>query len=1086
VKPHQMIQQAADELRTWGAVALIGAGASLRMGLPLTKQLNMLLWHAVDADDALTGDLAVSFSVPPAPAKALIGDDPERIRVALEALSKSPVARRTYQRGFARLDAERGTQHSAAHEALAELVHRGHIHTVISLNWDTLLERAYHRRYGVSINANELVLHKPHGDAANPETDWILPHEKGFMPSSLVHQLNETAREHPRCLMIVGYSEQDEEVVATVVSPLSSRWRVIRIGPHVRGELSIALPADEALPELARAVNSDPEVPGWEYVTFENQHDLANAIAGYRLGPADVKVCPRFPEEATAYALLQSTKSVEIVGKSGCGKSITAYHVAYDMCCGGWEVLRLSRQGMPADDLVGAVSALPHKTLLIVDDAQTLDSQIPRRLFEMTSHRLAAMIVTTDERAIQAGGVRIAAGRAVATLAEEFYRRRGEVLTAARMFDDSIGEGYLDVAIEDRLKEAAKSDTPWQFNFVLRGGWRRARREIATLRDQERADLLLGAIAAGQLVSLDTDVSESWLQTVSSTLGFDHGRYTRCLDVLKRQRAIVGEEGYRCPHVQFAKNVLRVLFEHRNRNDWEQLFALLRNSVQLGTPALRGISWLLFDVWYADAFLVSDNCGKVIDECLWSSISKRCLAATTSEERRDAAFALSTLSRWRRTGLKDLTRHASTIGAWTNEADGESAYGIATLLNDTINESRDLLRAILAYSNPQSVAHALAKSEPSEGYAWGYLLTRLSFGTDEWRDRFRNVLDAPAIFAMVEHSGKSEIIDLSKLAEGLVNFDEDLALAVAKKAVPMVADALTANPIQAFRDSQDLRWSVLGYYPHFLRRRPPKSTQRRVARTLVKGVDPIPVARAISTSRRRDWEVFADMLFFVREVMLRHARKIAAAIEFDALDKATEGQWRDVPRELRLLIAALAFGPDQEPARSWISSHEEEFVSIDSLVAAVAPEAVATALRRGCRLKLGDNWRVVIAAIARLAKIDEKIAIGVLDDNCLAIAKTLSNLAAVFCEELPTFLSFVKDLAPETVQKILEAIDPALAEKEWAARLRGRAEERKAVAVLLDMINGEKGELTAVATRLRQRFPRASSHATKSQKSSFD
>jgi hypothetical protein len=35
------IDTAAHEIRTWGAVAVIGAGASLMSGLPLSKQLTV-------------------------------------------------------------------------------------------------------------------------------------------------------------------------------------------------------------------------------------------------------------------------------------------------------------------------------------------------------------------------------------------------------------------------------------------------------------------------------------------------------------------------------------------------------------------------------------------------------------------------------------------------------------------------------------------------------------------------------------------------------------------------------------------------------------------------------------------------------------------------------------------------------------------------------------------------------------------------------------------------------------------------------------------------------------------------------------
>ena len=516
-----VIRQAADELRSWGAVAVIGSGASFPAGFPLNRQLTALLWHAIDADKQLCKDLARRFSSKGRNGKHVIGDDQERICVAYEGVKRSVLARQAFQRGFAYLDSERGREPSVAHDALAELVHRGCVNRVVSLNWDTLLERAYRHRYGVSINVEKPILGKPHGDAADPGSDWVLPNEPGNIPDELVQEIHDMAKSRPRCLLIIGYSERDENVVERLIQPLSDRWRVIRIGPGVQGELGIPVTAEQALPQLVKVAFPQPEAVGWEHVTFEPQHDLANAIAGYRLGPADVKACPRLPEVSVVHALLQSTKGVEIVGESGCGKSITAYQAAFDMHRDGWEVLRLFSNVKSLDDPIAAFSNLHHRTLLILDDAQTLDRCISRRLLEFASDRLAVIVVTTDETAIRGRGVHIAGERAVRTLADEFAKRRDKVLSVVQAFDNTIGEGYLDGALEDRLREAAKSGSPWQLNFVLRGGWRTAGREIAVLRDKNRADLLLGAVAAGQIVSLDAGVSEEWLYAVTRAMGRD-------------------------------------------------------------------------------------------------------------------------------------------------------------------------------------------------------------------------------------------------------------------------------------------------------------------------------------------------------------------------------------------------------------------------------------------------------------------------------------------------------------------------------------------------------------------------------------
>src|SRR5581483_11219470 len=108
------------------------------------------------------------------------------------------------------------------------------------------------------------------GDCKRPEDDWILPHETGSIPDPLVARLTDLARERPRNLLIVGYSERDDVVVDRLIRPLSNKWRVFRISPRAAGEGAIPLPAHDALAFLVEGLCPSPEFPGWEYVSFEN------------------------------------------------------------------------------------------------------------------------------------------------------------------------------------------------------------------------------------------------------------------------------------------------------------------------------------------------------------------------------------------------------------------------------------------------------------------------------------------------------------------------------------------------------------------------------------------------------------------------------------------------------------------------------------------------------------------------------------------------------------------------------------------------------------------------------------------------
>jgi len=1081
----QQIGRAARELHSLHGVAVVGAGASLRAGLPLTPQLQALLWRAVDADEAVRRELAARFDRPMTVAKTLIGYDPVLTPAAEDAVLRSPTARYEYQRLFARLNDERVVTPSVAHNALAELLHRRVIECVISLNWDTLLEAAYRRRYGRPLRADGRWLYKPHGDAADPDTPWVLPTGGGSIPDTIIQRTRALLDEdHPRVLLIVGYSESDEEVVTKLIEPLAGHWPVIRIGPSAVGDLAVPFPAERALPAITRAIYPDrDEVPGWEYVTFDNQHDLVQALLGWRLGPADVAACPRLPEVALVKRQLSLTNSAVILGESGSGKSITAYHAAFDLCQQGWEVLRLAQQDIPTDELLAAVAALPTRSVLVVDDAQALDPRLPRQLLERACDRLAVVVVSANDMPIPGGGVRIVGERAVATIAADLGRRRPETYDAVRELDSRIGEGYLDLSLEHRLADAAQNATPWQFSFVLTGGERRAYRVAVDLHTSDRADLLLAAVAARQLVLLDASVPRTWLDAVARALGKDTAWIDRALELLRKHEAIVGDGPWSCPHVRFAAVALQHVCT-QNYRQLDDLTVLLRLAMQHEAPPLRGI-FLLLDSLHWVPQLRTQPAGTLVDRATLTYLLERCWAARSGLERGGAALALEQLWQWQPECVAALEAHAALLGRWLEDVTGDAAYGLAELLSSLVQTRRALTEAICEHADPRAVAGALAGTTWSDAHMWGYLLRRLAAAASrDWTRRFAAVLDHPALRSLVRGMTPANVAQFEELAMGVAIFDTDpdnaLSLELVDLAIPALAHGLYTAPAETFTHIHDIVWFILGYAPGAFRQRGPSPAQRRVAQRLAQAIDPAVVARAIPLGHRREWEIYSQLLAFLREVSPGRARQVAMNIDFVGLDEATKGLWEQMPSELVALIRVLTMLPGWEPSRSWISRHADELGRVDSILAAIAPEAVVGRLRAGLPLHLTRgldtfvDWQEPAAVLAALSGVDQTIAAQVADTNYPAIANGFSTLQANTCEDLPVFVAILQAVAPVVLTKVLQAIDPINAERAWAERLRGSAVERQAAAALLGVIAPGPNPLANVADRLRSRFPRAS------------
>jgi hypothetical protein len=251
--------------------------------------------------------------------------------------------------------------------ALAQLIHEGYIAHVISLNWDTLLEVAFQKLYGIDVNAQGQKLWKPHGDCLRAEEPWILPHEPGFIPDELADRMVALTSERPRTLLIVGYSERDDAVLERLLRPLGSRWRVFRISPNATGEGAVQFPAQDAVETLVSGLCHRSQHGGWEHVTFANQRGLEGAISGESLSPKDADTCPKLPDFETAARTLEHLHAVEIAGAPGCGKSITAWQLARTYHRQGWEVLRLGATRIRgADDPLLAVQGTYWKKVLVI------------------------------------------------------------------------------------------------------------------------------------------------------------------------------------------------------------------------------------------------------------------------------------------------------------------------------------------------------------------------------------------------------------------------------------------------------------------------------------------------------------------------------------------------------------------------------------------------------------------------------------------------------------------------------------------------------------------------------------------------
>jgi hypothetical protein len=230
----------------------------------------------------------------------------------------------------------------------------------------------------------------------------------------------------------------------------------------------------------------------WEQVSFDGDRGLGPALMGYAMGPSDAAACPRLTEVDTVLTQLGVAYSSRLIGEPGSGKSICSYQVAKELAAKGFEVLRLLD---PQADNIALESALTGRhRLYLIDDAHLLKPFILGRLEDQAGPlRLVLSTHNAVERVSHRGAITLDAKRAVKTIASALRADLSKTLSAVRLADDHVGERMLDADLSERLDHAeSTSDRPWQFCFVLGGGWRRSKQAADSAR-AANADLILVA-----------------------------------------------------------------------------------------------------------------------------------------------------------------------------------------------------------------------------------------------------------------------------------------------------------------------------------------------------------------------------------------------------------------------------------------------------------------------------------------------------------------------------------------------------------------------------------------------------------------
>ncbi|MHC2003293.1 hypothetical protein ACYQR9_23055 [Methylobacterium sp. CM6241] len=825
----------------------------------------------------------------------------------------------------------------------------------------------------------------------------------------------------------------------------------------------------------------------WLEVSFDTARDLGPALMGRALGPADVATCPVLPETAVLLSDLERAGSARLAGVAGAGKSICTLQAARQLHAKGWRVLRLD------DPMVESTPPADRQrsTLLIVDDAHLARPGFLRGLEEQATDTLwviSAHTIEVDKNSFP-GVIQIDARRAVRVIADGLRAMPVATLAAVRRADDRVGDRPGDEQLDSRLDHAAQVATfPWQFCFILGGGWRRAR-ALASSARSAGADLVLAAAAIRQLATRDArctreallSILESWMPPHKTDLA---------IDWLISQRLLLSREDLRCPHQRLSGVLIGPILDDQDQDGRMAVAKMLRVVLQDEETPLGGIALLLRELSQVE---VNGRWHRPIDRQWLYPVLERCWAATTTVEIREACWALSEIHNYLADEIARVAVRRRTLVNWIEATPEGAGYAIGRFVNVLLNQDQALGRAIVAETNPALLAQAMSKAGPVHACEIADLINMMRVGQDEvWKTAHMVAVDRPALARLVRAwPENAPLWTVADLCEHFCYFEPQFGFELIEALVPAISKRMRADPVNAFYELNDIVWDSLRLYDPlqiYVGKLAPTRRMKQVGRKLCACWSPTDLAAKLSKSTKRNFQSAAGLLSFLDKTSPKLFQATVMAIDWESVDATIGDDWAsDIGNAEMLISVAYSVMAARPAIYALIARNEPRISHLSARLAVMAPNTASRIIAAGKQIMITQFWHVEwtlgMLVLTNFSLDDPAIILQLLEPHYNNISDALSQQSPTFYNDALYFLRLLSQLVPHGLERVLDQITVEKAAHGWRNALAGREnnhvrgakeQARQVVAFLIHHSLRREDTIGDLAQTLRREFPRYS------------
>lgn len=821
----------------------------------------------------------------------------------------------------------------------------------------------------------------------------------------------------------------------------------------------------------------------WQEISFGEGRDLGPALMGKPLGPADAIACPHLAEANVIVSTLKSAYSSRLFGIPGAGKSICAYQAALRLSKEGFSIRRLANS--EAQNVSFPEKGSSNNSLYLIDDAHLMSAEALNLLEESTnaSTFLLSIHNAVERQFVPRGAIFLDHERAVKTIAADLRSNLAKTLSVVRRADDNIGERMTDTSLEHRIDEAEAGATiPWQFCFILGGGWRRAK-QVADAVRTANADFVLATLSARQIASRDEIIGESEIISLCLKHGQNLQHIKASLKWLTDERLILSIHDCRTPHQRFAAVVLHQLLINRDKEGRQEIFRFLEAILCDASYPLPGIRNLLHELGFRHGDYRWSRM-KPLQTTTIQRIADRCWHSATYEDRNFGCFTLNELDRFDENWTSNLIKpNTHILSNWISDL-GTAGNGLSWLLNNIRNTDKELHSRIVSQASPEKLGSVFSTITPETAYGTCSLLTSVYSDLHlDWQDRLTNSLDNEKLLLIAtQWVDTKQVFLFAKTCYTVNYYDESLALDMLEKYIPTAQKVLSEDPVSGFHELDHAAMRVLRILDPlevYTGKLKPDTRRWKIGRKICTKLDAQQLATKLSETPKRQFQQAAYFLNFLFKCAPNKFNAVVSQLNWDQLATTIGENWKNPPHEVEVLLGTLYAEKAEIPAvTKFINKHSSEILKFPPRFLLMAPEAAIQHVVNGREIRLAQqrhvDWGFGTFVIELFAEKRPDMLDIVLRPYEVDIAKALSEKNSSWFRDAGDFLESLRNHSPEILDSILTQVDTTAAADGWIDSLSKAGSARTSVANLVDSALELSGDIGALARSLRKRFPSAS------------